>query len=50
MAVIGLDPRINPPIGYPHQFANDAIPVANHPMEVAGLALRAVRQQLKPRV
>jgi hypothetical protein len=25
----GLDPAI----GYPHQFANDAIPVSNHPME-----------------
>ena len=28
----GLDPAI----GYPHQFANDAIPVSNHPMEMAG--------------
>jgi hypothetical protein len=27
----GLDPAI----GYPHQFANDAIPVSNHPMEMA---------------
>ena len=36
MAVLGLDPRINPAIGYPHQFANDAIPVSNHPMEMAG--------------
>ena len=49
----GLDPAI----GYPHQFANDAIPVSNHPMEMAGLilgssprtamtGLRAARQQL----
>ena len=28
----GLDPAI----GYPHQIANDAIPVSNHPMEMAG--------------
>ena len=28
----GLDPAI----GYLHQFANDAIPVSNHPMEMAG--------------
>jgi hypothetical protein len=26
----GLDPAI----GYPHQLANDAIPVTNHPMEM----------------
>ena len=36
MAVLGLDPRINPAIGYPHQIANDAIAVSNHPMEIAG--------------
>src|SRR5580704_1527415 len=47
----GLDPAI----GYPHQFANDAIPVSNHPMEMAGSNpamtwLRAVRQQLGPLV
>jgi Transglycosylase SLT domain len=46
-----------PAIDYPHQFANDAIPVSNHPMEMAGRArvepsddvvgpLRAVPQQL----
>src|SRR5580698_4885805 len=28
----GLDPAI----GYPHQIANDTIPVSNHPMEMAG--------------
>ena len=28
----GLDPAI----GYPHQIANDAIPVSNHPMEMSG--------------
>ena len=49
MAVLGLDPAI----GYPHQFANDAIPVSNHPMEMAGPTpamtwLHAVRQQLGP--
>ena len=43
----GLDPAI----GYPHQFANDAIPVSNHPMEMVGSSpamtwLRAVPQQL----
>ena len=46
----GLDPAI----GYPHQIANDAIPVSNHPMEMAGSSpamtlvgpLRVVRQQL----
>ena len=27
----GLDPAI----GYPHQFANDAIPITNHPMQMA---------------
>jgi hypothetical protein len=46
----GLDPAI----GYPHQIANDAIPVSNHPMDdgrvepsddVVG-PLRVVRQQL----
>ena len=31
----GLDPAI----GYPHQIANDAIPVSNHPMEMAGSSL-----------
>ena len=71
MAVLGLDPRINPAIDYPHQFANDAILVRNHRMGMAGsspamtplalrgrqlashgrpLALRAVRQQLRPLV
>ena len=30
--MVGLDPAI----GYPHQFANDAIPVSNHPMEMTG--------------
>ena len=49
----GLDPAI----GHPHQCANDAIPVSNYPMEIAGRAgvkpsddvvgpLCAVRQQL----
>src|SRR5580704_12486693 len=28
----GLDPAI----GYPHQIANAAIPVSNHPMQMAG--------------
>ena len=28
----GLDPAI----GYPHQIANDAIPVSNHPMTMTG--------------
>ena len=28
----GLDPAIS----YPHQFANDAIPVSNHPLEMTG--------------
>ncbi len=36
MAVLGLDPRINPAIGHPHQIANDAIPVSNHPMKMTG--------------
>jgi len=35
MAVLGLDPRINPAIANPHQIANAAIPVANPPMEIA---------------
>jgi hypothetical protein len=46
--IVGLDPAI----GYPHQFANDAIPANNHPMAMAAsspamtaLAARAVRQQ-----
>jgi hypothetical protein len=34
----GRDPGRDPAIGYPHQFANDAIPVSNHPMEMAGRA------------
>jgi len=46
----GLDPAI----GYPHQIANDAIPVSNHPMEMAGVEpsddvigpMRVARQQL----
>ena len=56
MAVLGLDPRINPAIGYPHQFANGAIPVSNHPMEMPGSShdvvrpLLAVRQQQGPLV
>jgi hypothetical protein len=40
----GLDPAI----GYPHQIANDAVPVSNHPMEMAGsitVVARAVRQE-----
>jgi hypothetical protein len=28
----GLDPAIS----YPHQIANDAIPISNHPKQVAG--------------
>ena len=32
----GLDPGLDPAIGYPHQIANDAIAVSNHPMEMAG--------------
>ena len=28
----GLDPAI----GYPHQIANDAVPVSNHPTEITG--------------
>src|SRR5580704_6615012 len=32
----GPDPGLDPAIGCPHQFANDAIPVSNHPMEMAG--------------
>jgi hypothetical protein len=39
MAVLGLDTvmaGLDPAIGYPHQIANDAIPVSNHPMEMAG--------------
>ena len=31
-AYVGLDPAL----GYPHQIANDAIPVSNHPIEMAG--------------
>ena len=31
----GLDPAI----GYPHQFANDAIPLSNHPMQMAWVNL-----------
>ena len=47
----GLDPAI----GYPHQIANYAIPVSNHPMQMVGsnpaiTCLRAVRQQLGPLV
>ena len=51
----GLDPAIS----YPHRIANDAIPVSNHPMVMAGTCLdmprhdvagpfRAVRQSLGP--
>ena len=32
LALMGLDPAI----GYPHQIANDAIPVSNHPMGMTG--------------
>ena len=32
LVMAGLDPVI----GYPHQIANDAIPVSNHPMEMTG--------------
>ena len=44
----GLDPAI----GYPHQFANDAIPVSNRvePSDDVVGPLRAVRQQLGPLV
>ncbi len=35
----GLDPGSSPAIGYPHQFANDAIPVSNHRARMAGLIL-----------
>jgi hypothetical protein len=28
----GLDPAIS----YPHQIANDAVPVSDHPMEMTG--------------
>ena len=42
----------DPAIGYPHQFANDAIPASNHldgdGLVGPGLALRAVRQHLIP--
>jgi hypothetical protein len=48
---------LGPAISYPHQVANDEIPVSNHPMEIAvqpnhdGIGtLRAVRQQLGPLV
>ena len=30
--IAGLDPAI----GYPPQFSNDAVPVSNHPMEMTG--------------
>ena len=30
--MVGLDPAI----GHPHQIANDAIPVSNHPMKMTG--------------
>ena len=54
MAVLDLDPRINPALGYPRQIVNDAIAVSDHPMEMAGSSpamtlvgpLRVVRQQL----
>src|ERR1700722_13683417 len=36
--LVGLDPAI----GYPHQIANDAIPVSNHPMEMAGSSVDVV--------
>jgi hypothetical protein len=27
---------LDPAISYPHQIANDAMPVSNHPMEMTG--------------
>jgi hypothetical protein len=36
MAVLGLDPRIDPAISHPPQIANDAIPVSNHPTKMIG--------------
>ena len=32
----GLDPGLDPAIGRPHQIANDAIHVSNHPMKMTG--------------
>jgi hypothetical protein len=34
---------LDPAIGYPHQFENDAIPLSNHPMQMAGWAPGATR-------
>jgi hypothetical protein len=31
----GLDPGPDPAVANPHQFANDAIPVSDNPMEIA---------------
>jgi hypothetical protein len=47
MAVLGLDPRINPAITHPHQIANETIRFSNHPMKMTGYvgSLRSVRQQ-----
>ncbi len=49
----GLDPAIS----YPHQCTNDAVPVSDYPMQMAGsspamtaLAVRAVRKKLRPLV
>jgi hypothetical protein len=64
MTALALQRRHDRAIDYPHQFANDAILVSNHRMGMAGsspamtalalrgrqLALRAVRQQLRPLV
>jgi hypothetical protein len=32
----GLDPGLDPAIGYPQPIANDAIPISNHPMKMKG--------------
>jgi hypothetical protein len=32
----GLDPGLDPAIGYPQPIANDAIPISNHPMRMTG--------------
>ena len=34
---------LDPAIGYPHQFENDAIPLINHQMQMAGWAPGATR-------
>jgi hypothetical protein len=38
---LGVTLGRDPAIGYPHQFANGAIPVSNHPMEMAGSSSRS---------